>query len=182
MAGRSRRAAPGEPACGVDGCPRPAGLGTWHVGAGPCLRHGGDRWSPPKEPPGWWGTGEATPYATLLRRLAAAKLAAQPFPLAWAGALYDALYGLPADDFREWAGVLPFRPPGPGSTLTPETPNPASPLRCLLRRGVPRPDRRPPAAGTGLEIKRYPHHVRLVKQRLDPDGPALAPSSPNEST
>jgi hypothetical protein len=106
VAGRNRRAAPGEPACGVDGCPRPAGLGTWHVGAGPCLRHGGDRWSAPKDPPGWWGTGEATPYATLLRRLAAAKLAAQPFPLAWAGALYDTLYGLPADDFREWAGVL----------------------------------------------------------------------------
>jgi hypothetical protein len=28
------------------------------------------------------------------------------FPLAWANALYDALDGLPAAEFREWAGVM----------------------------------------------------------------------------
>jgi hypothetical protein len=113
MAGRNRVAAPGEPECGVHGCPRPAGFATAHPGEGPCLRHGGDRWvkarrrrPEPKEPPGWRTAGEAAPYATLLRRLAAAKRSGWPFPLAWADALYDALDGLPAAEFGEWAGVL----------------------------------------------------------------------------
>jgi hypothetical protein len=113
VAGRRRVAAPGEPECGVQGCPRPAGFATAHPGEGPCLRHGGDRWArprkrpaTPKAPLGWKRAGETAPYATVLSRLAAAKRAAQPFPLAWANALYDALDGLPAAEFREWAGVL----------------------------------------------------------------------------
>jgi hypothetical protein len=60
----------------------------------------------PKEPPGWKRAGEAAPYATLLHRLAAAKRSGWLFPLAWAVALYDALDGLRAAEFGEWAGVL----------------------------------------------------------------------------
>jgi hypothetical protein len=45
MAGRRQRVAkPGEPACGVHGCRRPAGIGTATPGHGPCLRHGGARY------------------------------------------------------------------------------------------------------------------------------------------
>lgn len=40
MAGRKHRAKPGEPACGVDGCERPAGFATETPGVGPCRRHG----------------------------------------------------------------------------------------------------------------------------------------------
>jgi hypothetical protein len=114
MAGRSRKAAPGEPACGVHGCPRPAGFATSHLGAGLCLRHGGADWTParpkrsrgPRTPPGWKREGERSPLATILRVLAGAKRSAQPFPLAWADALYDALDGLEDREFRDWAGVL----------------------------------------------------------------------------
>jgi hypothetical protein len=42
----------------------------------------------------------------ILRLLAGAKRSGQPFPLAWADALYDALDGLPDRDFTDWAGVL----------------------------------------------------------------------------
>src|SRR4051812_5889464 len=101
MAGRSRVAAPGQPACGVHGCTRPAGFATTHPGEGPCLRHGGDKWPPrpkrsraAKAPPGWKRDGERSPLATVLRLLAGAKRSGQPFPLAWADALYDALDGL----------------------------------------------------------------------------------------
>jgi hypothetical protein len=60
----------------------------------------------PRTPPGWKREGERSPLATILRLLAAAKRAAQPFPLAWADALYDALDGLDDREFNEWAGVL----------------------------------------------------------------------------
>ena len=116
------------------GCPRPAGFATDHPGEGPCRRHGGGVPKAPKRPPGrkraeqaipsaagravrgrrpgpktppeWKRAGEADPYAMILRRLAAAKRSRWPFPLAWADALYDALDGLPAGEFREWAGVM----------------------------------------------------------------------------
>lgn len=39
MPGRTHCAAPGEPACGVDGCERPAGFATDTPGSGPCRRH-----------------------------------------------------------------------------------------------------------------------------------------------
>lgn len=39
MAGRTHRAKPGEAACGVGGCERPAGFATATPGSGPCLRH-----------------------------------------------------------------------------------------------------------------------------------------------
>ncbi|MCW2643962.1 MAG: hypothetical protein JWP07_71 [Pseudonocardiales bacterium] len=89
----------------------PAGFATSHVGLGPCLRHGGADWTPnrprgARTPPGWKREGERSPLATILRLLAAAKRAAQPFPLAWADALYDALDGLEDRDFSECAGVL----------------------------------------------------------------------------
>jgi hypothetical protein len=60
----------------------------------------------PKPPPGWKRAGETAPYATVLSRLAAAKREGWPFPLAWASALYDALDGLPAGEFREWAPIM----------------------------------------------------------------------------
>jgi hypothetical protein len=39
MPGRTHRAAAGQPACGVDGCERPAGFATAHEARGPCRRH-----------------------------------------------------------------------------------------------------------------------------------------------
>lgn len=39
MPGRTHLAEPGQPACGVEGCARPAGFATDTPGTGPCRRH-----------------------------------------------------------------------------------------------------------------------------------------------
>lgn len=134
MPGHNQIAAPGEPACGWAGCRRPAGLGTSHVGEGPCLRHGGH--SPaqrshavPHEP-----TPEPSPElreaeraAPLARRLtgshdqgrpvadplsvlgvvlASARRAGYPFEEAWAIGAEVALSYMSLREAREWWDTL----------------------------------------------------------------------------
>ena len=82
-----------------------------HLGEGPCRRHGGMRWQPgmptqPKSPPEWGGGERPSPYPTLRAALEAAKHSERPFAQAWADALYNALDGLPAGEFRDWAYTL----------------------------------------------------------------------------
>src|SRR5207244_3570606 len=106
MPGRTRKAKPGEPTCGVDGCERPAGFAAATPGVGPCLRHGGrapqrvraSAIASPADDPGSRGSlplrrlrgpGRPTPdvYELLRLILAAGRDAEFTFEEAWTVAL-----------------------------------------------------------------------------------------------
>jgi hypothetical protein len=132
MAGRRRIAKPGEPACGVDGCRRPAGLGTEHVGEGPCLRHSSHvRTAPPTPSPrvepedvrdvapaspepsplarrltDSRSNPSADPLAVLGRVLASARRAGYPFGEAWALGAEAALSYMTSSRAGEWWEAL----------------------------------------------------------------------------
>lgn len=111
MPGRRHVAAPGEPACGVDGCERPAGFATSQPGSGPCRRHGGAVEEPTPAP------SRTLPAVPLVRRTGAAAEAARrrlrgdgrptPKPLALVGVILAAgrRAGFPFEEAWEVAAV-----------------------------------------------------------------------------
>lgn len=134
MAGRTHIAAPGEPACGVDGCERPAGFATATPGAGPCLRHSGHAPKPEAalklETPRLAADPEVTMRTREARRavarsrlrgagrptsdvfalvrvlLLSAQRAGFPFEEAWRLALAAALTYMPDKKADDWWDVL----------------------------------------------------------------------------
>ena len=122
MPGRTHRAAPGEPACGVDGCERPAGFATDTPGSGPCLRHSAaiSRTRPPS-PVGKGpaepcraperrlrGPGQPTPDPLALVRVLtlAGRSAGFTFEEAWRVATVTALHYMSDRRAEEWWDVL----------------------------------------------------------------------------
>jgi hypothetical protein len=122
VAGRTHRAKPGEAACGVDGCERPAGFATDNPGAGPCLRHsnGSARIRPatptrrgPAEPVSGLekrlrGPGRPTPDPLALVRvlMLGARRAGFSFEEAWNLATATALAYMSDGRAEDWWDVL----------------------------------------------------------------------------
>jgi hypothetical protein len=122
VAGRRHVAKPGEPACGVDGCERPAGFATETPGSGPCLRHSAasSRTRPgasEENRPGracraperrLRGPGQPTrdPLALIRVLTLAARNAGFTFEEAWTVATVTALHYMSDRRAEEWWDVL----------------------------------------------------------------------------
>ena len=131
MPGRRHVAAPGQEQCPADGCERPAGFATEHVGEGLCLRHAlhstAQRSQPvaPSPTPEPSPAAEAAetplprrltgsraspaapdPLAVLRTVLASARRAGMPFGEAWALAAEAALSYMNPGTAREWWDAL----------------------------------------------------------------------------